>query len=266
MKAARLVILAIAVGAGGLAALLAGGSPPPAPVVERAAAPRMETVDVLVARATINMGQVITAETIDWQSWPAAANTANFIVRSAQPDAKDKMTGAIARFSFVAGEPISEAKVIKADGSGFLSAILPAGMRAVSTEVSPETAAGGFILPNDRVDVILTKRERVEGGTGEQHVTESVLLNVRVLAIDQTIQEKGGEKVVVGRTATLELSQRQAETLALSRQQGTLSLALRSLADAATAKLDGGEEEEGSSGRRTLSVVRFGVTTTRTAN
>jgi pilus assembly protein CpaB len=264
MKAARLVILAIAVGAGGLAALLAGGSPPPAPVAVAPSGPKIETVDVLVARQSINMGQVIAADTIDWQAWPAGANTSNFIVRGNQPEAREKMVGAIARFSFVPGEPINEAKLIKADGSGFLSAILPAGMRAVSTEVSPETAAGGFILPNDRVDVILTRRER--GESGEQHVTETVLTNVRVLAIDQTIQEKGGEKVVVGRTATLELGQRQSETLALSRQQGTLSLALRSLADASTAKLDGGDEDEQPGGRRTLSIVRYGVTTTRSAN
>ena len=127
-----------------------------------------------------------------------------------------------------------EAKLIKADGSGFMAAILPSGMRAISTEISPETGAGGFILPNDRVDVILSRRDReAEKQAGvDVHTSETILSNVRVLAIDQTVEEKNGQRVVVGKTATLELTPRQAETLALSRQLGTLSLALRSLADA----------------------------------
>src|SRR6267154_762917 len=99
-----------------------------------------------------------------------------------------------------------------------MAAILPTGMRAVSTQISPETGAGGFILPNDHVDVILSRRDReAEKATGtEVHTSEIILANIRVLAIDQAIEEKsGGQKVVVGKTATLELSAGQAETLAL---------------------------------------------------
>ena len=115
-----------------------------------------------------------------------------------------------------------------------MAAVLDKGMRAVSTEISPETGAGGFILPNDRVDVILSRRDREaeKAGGADAQVSETILTNVRVLAIDQTLEEKNGQRVVVGKTATLELTPRQAETLALSRQLGTLSLALRSLADA----------------------------------
>jgi pilus assembly protein CpaB len=116
-----------------------------------------------------------------------------------------------------------------------MAAILPTGMRAVSTDISPETGAGGFILPNDHVDVILTRRDRdaeqANGGI-ETHVSETILTNVRVLAIDQTVEEKGGQRVVVGKTATLELTPRLAEKLMLAHQLGTLSLALRSLVDA----------------------------------
>jgi pilus assembly protein CpaB len=115
-----------------------------------------------------------------------------------------------------------------------MAAILPTGMRALSTDISPETGAGGFILPNDHVDVILTRRDRdaeASNGGVEAHVSETILNNVRVLAIDQTIEEKGGQRVVVGKTATLELSPRQAERLTLAHQLGTLSLALRSLVD-----------------------------------
>jgi pilus assembly protein CpaB len=142
--------------------------------------------------------------------------------------------GSIARVPFSDGEPIREAKLIRADGSGYMAAILPTGMRAVSTDISPETGAGGFILPNDHVDVILTRRDRdaeQSNGGVETHVSETILNNVRVLAIDQTVEEKNGQRVVVGKTATLELSPPMAERLALAHQLGTLSLALRSLVD-----------------------------------
>ena len=155
--------------------------------------------------------------------------------------------GAIARAPFVAGEPIREAKLIKANGSGYMAAVLDKGMRAVSTEISPETGAGGFILPNDRVDVILSRRDREaeKAGAAETQVSETILSNIRVLAIDQTLGEKDGQKVVIGKTATLELTPRQAETLALSRQLGTLSLALRSLADAGDTTLPNEDERAG---------------------
>ena len=114
-----------------------------------------------------------------------------------------------------------------------MAAILPSGMRAVSTEISPETGAGGFILPNDRVDVILSRRAQGrQERPAHRRPARPFSTNVRVLAIDQTVEEKNGQSVVVGKTATLELTPRQAETLAQSRQIGTLSLALRSLLDA----------------------------------
>ena len=138
----------------------------------------------------------------------------------------------IARAPFVAGEPIREAKLVDAKGSGFMAAILPHGMRAISTQISPETGAGGFILPNDHVDVILTRRDAGKSSGGAQQGSETILSNVRVLAIDQNVAEKNGRKVVVGKTATLELSSPQAETLALAQHLGTLSLALRSITDA----------------------------------
>ena len=262
MKAARIAVLAVALGAGGIAAFLASGSkepppPPPAPVVQ------MDTVEILVAKGDINMGQVVSAQDIQWQIWPTSAASAYFVRKKDQPDAIQQFTGSIARAPFVSGEPIREAKLIKANGSGFMAALLPSGMRAVSTEISPETGAGGFILPNDRVDVLLTRRDReAEKATGiEAHISETILTNVRVLAIDQTIEEKNGQRVVVGKTATLELAPRQAETLAVSRQRGTLSLALRSLIDANTSAA--APVDEGRSNRR-LNMVRFGVTTTTT--
>jgi pilus assembly protein CpaB len=261
MKAARIVVLAVAIGAGGIAAYLASGSkePPPAPpqpVVQ------MDTVEILVAKADINMGQVVAAGDIQWQIWPASAASSYFVRRKDRPNAIEQLTGSIARSPFVAGEPIREAKLIKANGSGFMAALLPSGMRAVSTEISPETGAGGFILPNDRVDVLLTRRDReAERATGvESFISETILTDVRVLAIDQTIEEKNGQRVVVGRTATLELSPHQAETLAVSRQRGTLSLALRSLIDANAPVA----HDDDKTANRRLNMVRFGVTTSIT--
>ena len=160
MKAARIVVLVVAVAAGGAAALLAGRGgdepPPAAPAARRS----IETVDVLVAKSDIRLGQSIAAQDMQWQIWPTQAASPVFIRKSDKPNAIEELTGAIARAPFVAGEPIREAKLIKANGSGYMAAILPTGMRAVSTEISPETGAGGFILPNDRVDVILSRRDR----------------------------------------------------------------------------------------------------------
>jgi pilus assembly protein CpaB len=258
MKAARIVVLGVAVVAGGLAALMAGRQaevqPPPAPepVV------KLDTTEVLVAKSDIGLGQSVSASDIQWQIWPVAAAGPYFIRRADKPNAIEEFSGSIARAAMVAGEPIREAKLIKANGSGFMAAILPSGMRAVSTEISPETGAGGFILPNDHVDVLLSRREREASGQ-ENFVSDTILTNIRVLAIDQMVEEKNGQKVVVGKTATLELNPRQAEVLALSRQLGTLSLALRSIADSSK-----GAEDKTQPRGAGINTVRFGVTTTVT--
>ena len=228
----------------------------PAPVV-KVVQPQADTVDILVAKSDISVGRSVTPDNLSWSPWPVKAAGPLFIKRSARPNAIEELKGAVARSPFVVGEPIREQKLVKADGSGFMSAILPAGMRAVSTEISAETGAGGFILPNDAVDVILTRQQ------GEQYVSETVLRNVRILAIDQTVEEKDGQKVVIGRTATLALAPRQTETLAVSRRRGVLSLALRSLADARPVK-DGAEEID-DKGSGNINFVRYGVTTTQTA-
>jgi pilus assembly protein CpaB len=233
MNTARIVVLAVAIAAGGVAAYLASGSDP-----RPAAEPKVElsTVDVLVAKADIGLGQSVGPDDVQWQTWPSATASNNFIRRADRPDATSQITGSIARSPFIAGEPIREQKLVKANGSGFMAAVLPGGMRAVSTEISPETGAGGFILPNDRVDVILSKREKNidRPNLGDIVSSEIILGNIRVLAIDQAPKEKDGQNAVVGKTATLELKPEQAEALARARQIGTLSLALRSMVDART--------------------------------
>src|SRR5665811_45179 len=261
MKAARLVVLTVAVAAGGVAAMLAGRSEKP-PEVKTAPVVRIATVDVLVAKSDIGMGQTVSPGDVQWQEWPANAATGNFIRKSDRPNAIETLSGSIARYPFVGGEPIREAKLVNAKGSGFMAAILPTGMRAISTQISPETGAGGFILPNDHVDVILMRRDQAadKAAGGDSHSSETVLTNVRVLAIDQNVQEKDGQKVVVGKTATLELTPNQTETLALSQQLGTLSLALRSITDANRDEPQT-DDNKRSSG---VNIVRFGVGTMTT--
>jgi pilus assembly protein CpaB len=238
MKPARIIVLIIAIAAGGLAALLAGRSdqtptPTSAPIAQ------LQTADVLVANSDIGTGNSVSEQDMRWQTWPAAAAGPNFIRKSDRPDAISQLIGTIARISFYSGEPIREDKLIRANGSGYMAAILPTGMRAVSTDISPERGVSGFILPNDHVDVILTRRDKEaeSGRSTDAQISETIMTNVRVLAIGKTVEEKNGERTVDGSVATLELSPSLAEKLALARQLGTISLALRSLVDSGTPSL-----------------------------
>jgi pilus assembly protein CpaB len=264
MNTARIVVLVIALGAGGVAAYLASGfdnKPAPAlPVAEK-----LPTVEVLIAKNDIQLGQAVKPEDLQWQSWPAATASSAFIRRDSRPDAQTQIAGSIARVPLMQGEPIREQKLVKADGSGFMAAILPSGMRAVSTEISAETAAGGFILPNDRVDIVLTRRQKnPEGanstGGDDLILSEVILTNIRVLAIDQAPKEKDGQNAVVGKTVTLELRPDQVATLSASRQGGSLTLALRSIADASAS--DGGPEDQARKRQSNgVNVIRYGVQT-----
>jgi len=246
MNKPRIVVLAIAIGAGGIAAYLASGSndkPAPAQPVAQ-----MQTVDILVAKSDIGLGQSVKPDDMQWQTWPAATASSNFISRASKADAIKEITGSIARSPFIAGEPIREQKLVKADGAGY---------RAISTEISPETGAGGFILPNDRVDVLLTKREKNPDGKGSDvSSAEVILTNVRVLAIDQAPKEKDGSNSLVGKTVTLELKPEQAEILARSRQGGSLTLALRSIADVKTTE---NSDDQFNKRGENLNVIRYGV-------
>src|SRR5665213_2569043 len=263
MYTARIIVLIIALGAGGIAAYLVNGSEsnkaaPAIPVAQ------LQTVDVLVAKSDIGLGQSVKPEDLQWQTWPMATGSSTLIRRSNRPNAVTEIAGQIARAPFISGEPIREQKLVKADGSGFMAAILPSGMRAVSTEITPETGAGGFILPNDRIDVILSKHEKNpdRAAAPDMVISEIILSNIRVLAIDQAPKEKDGQNSVVGKTVTLELKPEQTETLARARQSGTLSLALRSIADVniVESRADDQTRKRGDS----INVVRYGISTPTT--
>jgi pilus assembly protein CpaB len=264
MNTARIVVLVIALAAGGVAAYLASGyqnaSAPVLPVAEK-----LPTVEVLIAKNDVQLGQALKPDDLQWQTWPAATASSAFIRRDSRPDAASQIAGSIARVPLMQGEPIREQKLVKAEGSGFMAAILPSGMRAVSTEISAETGAGGFILPNDRVDIVLTRRlkspEGANGTTGGNDLilSEVILTNIRVLAIDQAPKEKDGQNAVIGKTVTLELKPDQVATLSAARQGGTLQLALRSIVDANAVETT--VEDQGAKRSGGVNVIRYGVQT-----
>ncbi len=260
MKPARLIVLGVALAAGGVAAYLASGSRAPEAPKGPPPPPPLATVEVLVAKSNLDTGQIVGATDVGWQTWPAASAGSSFIRKPDRPDAIKDFVGAIVRTPVMAGEPIRDSKVVAGKGGGFMAAILPHGMRAVAIDVSPDTGAGGFILPNDHVDIVLTRRDKAaEKVTGvERFISETVLRNVRVLAIDQNVEDKEGQKVVIGKTATVELDPHQAETLALSRQLGTLSLTLRSLLNSQSPTPEGGDSDDKS---KPVNTVRYGVST-----
>ena len=259
MKPARIIILAVAVVSAGVAGFLAlqiarGGA---VSVIEtQTVVEREPTINVLVAKESLPVGARLNPETVAWAAWPQGSIVEGFITDQARPDAIDTLNGAIARMPIFNGEPIRQEKI--ADSSNrIMSSLLPSGKRAVATEISVATGAGGFILPNDRVDVIMVRK-----GEASAYLTETVLSNVRVLAIDQQIQENpDGSKAVVGTTATLELTPDQTKVMAVAQQMAErLSLALRSVADAqepdtgaADYLLSGGE------GRPQVQVIKTGA-------
>ena len=183
------------------------------------------------------------------------------IAKAEDPNVIDALKGSVSRGPFFMGEPIRREKLVKSGNSGFLSAILPSGSRAVAINIDTQggTTAGGFILPNDRVDIIRTFRdeEAAKSGGGEVYTSETVMRNVRVLAIGQNIQEKNGQAVVVGSNATLEVEPRQAEALILAQRTGQLSLILRSMLDYATTNAENIPLD--SQTDKNLTIVRFGV-------
>lgn len=229
MKPARLIILTVAVVAAGMAGLLAMRLSGEKTVVE----PKQEvirkepTVNVLVSASNLPVGARLSNQAIHWMAWPESGVVEGFITENVRPKAIEELSGAIVRIPLFAGEPVRAEKV--ADSSNrIMSSILPSGKRAVATEISVATGAGGFVLPNDRVDVIMVKKNAQ--GT---YSTENVLNNIRVLAIDQRIEQKeDGTQAVIGTTATLELTPDQARVIAVAQQMADrLTLALRSVAD-----------------------------------
>ena len=261
MKPARILLLLVAIVAGGLAAFLATrGEAPQTQIIQTTQIQQEAKRQVLVATSTIGVGQRLTRNLVSWQDWPDGAVRPEYITSDVIPDAPDQMVGTVARFEIFAGEPIREAKLVRAD-QGYLSAVIQQGMRAVSVSVSAESGAGGYIVPNDRVDVIST--QRTASGSG----TRTILSNVKVLAIGKRLGEVGAsagnpdpndpQAQVFGdqAIATLELSPGQTEIIVGAASGGQLTLVLRSVADF-TPSADEGLLQ---ASNQPIRLIRFGV-------
>lgn len=265
MPASRVIILSVAAVAAGGAGYVAKNMSAPEAVVMAAApaVPQIELADVLVLSADVPMGEPIAGQ-LAWESWPAAVVNENFVTKSSQPDAAEKYKDSVARVAMFKGEPLRPSKLI-GEGQSFMSSILPTGMRAIATQIAADTSAGGFILPNDYVDVIMTRRNTASaGGAADGFTTETILKNIRVLAIDQTIQEdEEGKRVKVGETATLELTPQQAEIITVAQQMADrLTLALRSVTDTQEAETGEADYLVSGNGRRgTVRLIRSGEVT-----
>lgn len=241
MSKMRVVVLAGSIGAAVVAAMLAKGV-----IGKKAAAPapqiisKVETTDVLVAARDIQTGEKLAAGSLIWKAWPKDNVLDPMITKEEMPDAEEKYAEARAFVPMFEGEVINDKKIVKPGDGGFISAILPKGMRAISVAVSLRSSAGGFILPNDRVDVILTKKIP---GQGQLVRSETVITNVRVLAMDQVFKKvQEGDEVSMKEveTATLELHPEQAEILAKVESEGELALSLRSIAETDSKSLEEG--------------------------
>ena len=274
MKPARIIVICVAaVAAIGLALVVrAMGSPSNSPtaVAAAAAVPARPMAKVLVAAKDLQPGQRLTEADLAWKDWPVDEVNPAFITdgttpipaveaaesaapAAARPEgavasvtraatnlttggAKADYVGSVVREPILAGEPIVGRKIVRAGDSGYMAAYLEPGMRAMAIRVTVETAAGGFILPGDRVDVLLTRETNLSNmGAGEgersKFASSTVMQNIKVLAIDQSTRAGDDEQAVVGATATLEVGPRDAEALALAKSEGELSLVLRSYAD-----------------------------------
>ena len=261
MNTPRLVVLGLAaVAAGGAAFLARGFLGGGTPKVAAAVPPPVTTSQVLVASADLVPGRAVTPDQVRWQSWPKGSVDPSFITDVSAPSIDAVLKGTVVRSPMVAGEPITQTKIIHADQAGLMSATLTPGMRAVSIQISIASLAGGFIQPNDRVDLVLT----ADGGKKFRATT--ILRNVRVLAIDQAFDNAKSQKPVSDvKTATLELTPQQAERVTRAQASGVLSLSLRSMVEqvadgqgrvaAARAKFNNNEAAD--SGE--VSVIRYGV-------
>ncbi|MGC9953713.1 MAG: Flp pilus assembly protein CpaB [Rhizomicrobium sp.] len=263
MNTRRLVVLLLAAVAAGGAALLVRGligggtpkadaRPEPAPIA---------ISNVLVAASNLQPGQALTAGLVRWQKWPKSNVDPGFIQQTSAVSVDGAVAGTVARAPIVAGEPITYAKIVRSDAAGFMAATLQPGMRAVSIPVSVASVAGGFILSNDRVDIILTQ---TVGDNPKRAISRIALSDVRVLAIDQTTADKSQKPVSDAKTVTLELTPDQVRTLSRAEASGTLSLALRPLGDygaeQSASQSTGTQTRSGDeSDADQVSIIRYGI-------
>jgi pilus assembly protein CpaB len=264
MTPVRTIVLAVALLAGmASVAMLARGMASSQVRPSAAAAAPHPTVQVLVAKHDLAVGDRIDTPDVGWQAWPADATNPAYIVDGAPAAAPSQslagaathladaaktavtgpsaaltaVVGTLVRIPILAGEPVLTSKLVHAGAAGVMAVTLDPGDRAMAVPLSAESAVGGFILPGDHVDIVMSHQlDTAAGGlpsATKQFVAGVVLNNVRVLAIDQNNAGPQKTAAEVGATATLEVSPEQAEQLVVAKATGQLTLVLRSYADAA---------------------------------
>ncbi|WP_213270855.1 Flp pilus assembly protein CpaB [Hyphomonas sp.] len=265
MSPIRIIILLLALVAAGGAALLVSRMSQPQIVTETVTRDntiiekeQVSEIKVLTARRDFNIGERIMADDLEWSVWPEKGVVEGQFVETKAPGAIEEVTGAVVKMPIYKLEPVMPQRIVKRGEAGLLPVLMAADMRAMSVGITPESASGGFILPNDRVDLILTYEQTPTPTNGLQSsrtVAQTILQNVRVLAIDQAYAPAAGETEEsnrIGQTATLEVTPEEAELVALSQNRGELSLALRPLDEMAVTsprkprlEINGGEDEGG---------------------
>jgi pilus assembly protein CpaB len=263
MNTQRIIVLGLALVAAIAAAfmvrgLIGGGT---SQVQARPAPPPIAMSEVLVASTALQPGQKLEPEQVRWQRWPRNAVDSSFISHTPGAEIADVVKGAVVRSPVLSGQPIVTNAIVKADSSaGFMAAMLGTGMRAVSITISTDSGAGGFILPNDRVDLLLT--QKLEGSPPRVRVT-TVLSNIRVLAVDQTFKQDKDTRTVLGKTATLELTPDQAEIVARAAGMGILNLSLRSLDESVAANtppaIEAGGKKKDPQDNEPVTIYRYGI-------
>ncbi|MEO1150551.1 MAG: Flp pilus assembly protein CpaB [Pseudomonadota bacterium] len=261
MDIKKIVVVLIALVAGGGAFYLTltnqnNNEPAPVPVIQ---ATKEKTVGVLVASVPLDRGAKLNIDAVEWKDWPEKViGVDSAFITDQQADAIEKLEGAIAKTSFVPGEPLVESKIVRAGANGVLAAVMTPGMRALALRVTPETASGGFILPGDRVDII----NAVSAGRGEPTIATTIFRDIRVLAVNEVYTENPETAVIDGVNITMEFEPAQAEAFIAARTEGKLSLSLRSIRedDDQTAESTSNRKKQKSKDRTTkkVSVIRIG--------
>lgn len=232
-----IIILVALILAGGSFILMKRQTSKPAQVVAQVPAqPAVKTIKILVTNRDYAVGERILPGTLTWQDWPQNSNTQSFVNESANPKGTEVFNDSVVAVPMVAGEPIVLTKLVIATAKdSVMSALLTPGMRATSVSIAADSAVSGFILPNNKVDVILTRTIsfQANGINNTRTVSSIIFENVRVLAIDQNTSAAKDQKAFAGGTVTLELNPQDIEKLKAAEAMGRISLTLRSMSDAA---------------------------------
>ncbi len=258
MNKMQIAIVGFVVTGAGVAYMMMSGEAPPAPSAEPE--PPSLVDHVLVAARDLPYGAEITDADISWMEWPKGSVPPGVITKTGHPSAREDVKSSYVRVPLSMGEPVRKERLVKGVTPGVMSTMVSPGKRAVAIDITLNSTAGGFILPNDRVDVMHTFRDTDASKERGREVfgSEALLKNVRVLAIGQAIEKKSGDAVVTGSTATLELDPEEARVITSAQRSGQLMLVLRPISDALH-RMGNSADASDESTDETITVVKRGA-------